>query len=77
MEELSYCVGRSEVERCTGGGSDEVVISPSLLVSEYCTVLCINAVYFTYSSIYIKYTHSLYECSTITCYFLSATGGGG
>ncbi len=40
VEELSSCVGRSEVERCTGGGSDEVVISPSLLVSEYCIQQC-------------------------------------
>ena len=38
-EELSSCVGRSEVEGCTGDGSGEVVISPSLLVSQYCTVV--------------------------------------
>ncbi len=30
VEELSSCVGRSALEGCTGGGSDEVVIIPSL-----------------------------------------------
>ena len=40
VEELFFCVGRSELEGCTGGGSDEVVIIPRLLVSEYCIQRC-------------------------------------